>query len=88
MLKLQSYAESRYKKTEGQVDCFEAEAEGEKKRAVEAARERVLKDFERIHFGLSAKSVTSTPTQGSPLSTESSRLPFPSRPLEYVHPIV
>lgn len=55
--------------------ALRAEAEEEKKRAVEAARERVLKDFEKTHLGLSVKPESSTPTPGSvtPSMTDSSR---------------
>jgi nitric oxide synthase-interacting protein len=63
--------------------ALKAEAEEEKKRTAEAARERVLKDFEKTHLGLSAKPATSTPTSGSatPSTTDSGTPLSASRPL-------
>ena len=63
--------------------ALKAEAEEEKKRAVEAARERVLKDFEKTHLGLSAKSASSTPTPGiaTPSTTDPGRSPSAACPL-------
>ena len=54
------------------MSALKAEAEEEKKRAVEAARQRVLNDFEKTHLGLSAKTATSTPP-ATPSTTDFGR---------------
>jgi len=67
-------AQSRdIKKQKAKLAALKAEAEEEKKRAIEAARERVLSDFEKAHLGLSAKPTGSTPTSSSatPSTTDS-----------------
>ncbi|KAF9648242.1 hypothetical protein BDM02DRAFT_3240904 [Thelephora ganbajun] len=63
------------KKQKAKLTALKAEVEEEKKRVVEAARERVLKDFEKTHLGLSAKPTSPTPTPGpiKPSVTDSAR---------------
>lgn len=63
------------KKQKDRLAVLKADAEEEKKHAIEAARERVLKDFEKMHLGLSAKPADSTSTFSSatPSTTDSAR---------------
>lgn len=63
------------KKQKAKLAALKAEAEEEKKRAIEAAQERVVKDFEKAHLGLAAKPASSTPTSSSatPSTTDSGR---------------
>lgn len=59
------------KKQKARLEQLKKEAEEEKQRALEAARERVLRDFEKGQLGLSANLPAIVSTSGADSTKES-----------------
>ena len=62
------------KRQKAKIEALRKEAEEERARAREAARERVLQDFERGQLGLGAKSPT--PTEANSATDDASTPPY------------
>lgn len=62
------------KRQKGRLEQLKREAEEEKQRALEAARDRVLRDFEKGQLGLSANLPAIASTSGTDTTKESALL--------------